>query len=521
MPQVLSAEGRELRQLKGDCQALIKTHLIKATHQIRELRVIKLDLQGRRIGLTAPQLQLMQSLVGGNRHWGIGGTERFRKATQQVTRIGNHRGEESLQMLPLPFEVGVTGQAHAEASDNPDRSGILARREIRKTFHHQAATGLLVTAGEFHGRHKESNSRIQQARAQTLEPTGTGTEAHRLHQLPAQGNALDGIQQALNTPTAGVEALLHQLTQTSAEQVPALLVELRRFSRGEQGAQHWIETLRQGIENADEGVGFLGLENSPPGVAAEGIAAAPLPQFDPIGEEVRESHLLTEPNHRLPAVEVEGFGAEQHQIQTLDTPTGEGSLQGGWSIGHGCDTASCGADSSTMTALDLRQLVREIPDFPKPGILFRDITPLMRQASAWQEVMRQLGSVCDQLQPDLIVGIESRGFIVGTALATARQIGFSPVRKPGKLPGQVIGVDYSLEYGTDRLEILPDGFEQRPRVLIVDDLLATGGTAGACAELVNRVGGELCGFAFVVELSDLGGKNKLPAEVPVESLIVY
>ena len=174
-----------------------------------------------------------------------------------------------------------------------------------------------------------------------------------------------------------------------------------------------------------------------------------------------------------------------------------------------------------MTALDLRQLVREIPDFPKPGILFRDITPLMRQASAWQEVMRQLGAVCDQLQPDLIVGIESRGFIVGTALATARQIGFSPVRKPGKLPGQVIGGDYSLEYGTDRLEILPDGFEQRPRVLIVDDLLATGGTAGACAELVNRVGGNLCGFAFVVELSDLGGKSKLPAEVPVESLIVY
>ena len=174
-----------------------------------------------------------------------------------------------------------------------------------------------------------------------------------------------------------------------------------------------------------------------------------------------------------------------------------------------------------MPAIDLRQLVRDIPDFPKPGILFRDITPLMRSPVAWQEVMRQLGAVCERLQPDLIVGIESRGFIVGTALATAQGIGFSPVRKPGKLPGQVIGVDYSLEYGTDRLEIIADGFEHQPRVLIVDDLLATGGTAGACADLVRQVGGELCGFAFVVELADLAGKSRLPEAVPVESLIVY
>jgi adenine phosphoribosyltransferase len=174
-----------------------------------------------------------------------------------------------------------------------------------------------------------------------------------------------------------------------------------------------------------------------------------------------------------------------------------------------------------MPAIDLRQHVRDIPDFPKPGILFRDITPLMRSPSAWQEVMRQMGAVCERLQPDLIVGIESRGFIVGTALATAQGIGFSPVRKPGKLPGTVIGVDYSLEYGSDRLEILPDGFEQRPRVLIVDDLLATGGTAAACSELVAAVGGELCGFAFIVELADLGGKTKLPETVPVESLIIY
>ena len=174
-----------------------------------------------------------------------------------------------------------------------------------------------------------------------------------------------------------------------------------------------------------------------------------------------------------------------------------------------------------MPAIDLREHVRAIPDFPKPGILFRDISPLMRSPSAWQEVMRQMGAVCERLQPDLIVGIESRGFIVGTALATAQGIGFSPVRKPGKLPGTVIGVDYSLEYGSDRLEILPDGFEQRPRVLIVDDLLATGGTAAACSELVQRVGGELCGFSFIVELADLGGQAKLPSGVPIDSLLVY
>ncbi|MEB3165359.1 MAG: adenine phosphoribosyltransferase [Cyanobacteriota bacterium] len=170
---------------------------------------------------------------------------------------------------------------------------------------------------------------------------------------------------------------------------------------------------------------------------------------------------------------------------------------------------------------DLRRWVRDVPDFPKPGILFRDLTPLMRDPAGWQETVRQLGAIANALQPDLIVGIESRGFIVGTSLATALGLGFVPVRKPGKLPGAVHGVDYSLEYGTDRLEIHADGFEDRPRVLIVDDLLATGGTAAACAELVSRAGGELCGFSFVVELTDLEGRSRLPESVPVESLILY
>lgn len=118
-----------------------------------------------------------------------------------------------------------------------------------------------------------------------------------------------------------------------------------------------------------------------------------------------------------------------------------------------------------LRELDLRQLVRDVPDFPKPGILFRDLTPLMRDPEGWQEVIRQLSSLCERVQPDLIVGIESRGFIVGTALATAVRLGFVPVRKPGKLPGAVTGVDYALEYGTDRLEIGSDALEGAKRCL--------------------------------------------------------
>ncbi|MFQ6538124.1 MULTISPECIES: adenine phosphoribosyltransferase [Aphanothece] len=171
--------------------------------------------------------------------------------------------------------------------------------------------------------------------------------------------------------------------------------------------------------------------------------------------------------------------------------------------------------------MDLRQLVRDVPDFPKPGILFRDLTPLMRDPRSWQEVIRQLEEVCERLQPDLIVGIESRGFIVGMALATQVALGFVPVRKPGKLPGSVTGVDYALEYGTDRLEIISDALEGGPRVMVVDDLLATGGTAAACAELVEAAGGKLCGFGFVAELAALEGRRRLPEEHPVESLIIY
>jgi adenine phosphoribosyltransferase len=285
----------------------------------------------------------------------------------------------------------------------------------------------------------------------------------------------------------------------------------------------------------------------------------------------------------------------------------------------------------STSSIDLRQLVREIPDFPKPGILFRDLTPLMRDIDVWQEVIRRLSDQCEPLQPDLIVGIESRGFIVGMALSMAMGLGFVPIRKPGKLPGLLHRVDYELEYGSDRLEIQRDAFvtittsattidegqvltttvnttgiaagtslhynlsgkgidaadfasgrltgqetvgsdgsfrlshtiandesSEGPevleirifadsdhihqlgatatvtindtstspacagrRVLVVDDLLATGGTAAAAGELVTVAGGSLCGFAFVIELAGLNGRQKLPAGVPVESLIIY
>jgi adenine phosphoribosyltransferase len=169
----------------------------------------------------------------------------------------------------------------------------------------------------------------------------------------------------------------------------------------------------------------------------------------------------------------------------------------------------------------LRALVRDVPNFPKPGILFRDLTPLMRDPQAWRLVIEGLADRVESHRPDLIVGIEARGFLVGNALAFATNKGFVPVRKPGKLPGLVEGIDYSLEYGSDRLEIQQGALAGAPRVLIVDDLLATGGTAAACAALVKKAGGNVCGYGFVAELTELSGRTRLPDNQPVESLISY
>ena len=171
--------------------------------------------------------------------------------------------------------------------------------------------------------------------------------------------------------------------------------------------------------------------------------------------------------------------------------------------------------------LDLQPFIRAIPDFPKPGILFRDINPLLRSPDAMAEVLNRLGKVCDDLKPDLIAGIESRGFIIGMPLALQQGLGFIPVRKPGKLPGAVIGLDYALEYGSDRLEIQADACAEEQRVLVVDDLLATGGTAAATGRLVAQAGGTVVGYAVVIELLGLNGRRQLPGDAQLTSVLSY
>ena len=169
--------------------------------------------------------------------------------------------------------------------------------------------------------------------------------------------------------------------------------------------------------------------------------------------------------------------------------------------------------------MNLEELVSSYPNFPKKGILFRDMSPILRSPEAMTSMLNQLGDFSDRLMPDYIVGIESRGFIIGTALATRQRMGFIPIRKKGKLPGKVNGVDYTLEYGKDRLEIQSDILKNQ-KVLLVDDLLATGGTVDAASKLINKVGGRLVGCAFVIELLGLNGRDNIP-NVPIKSLISY
>ncbi|NEN87738.1 MAG: adenine phosphoribosyltransferase [Okeania sp. SIO3H1] len=170
--------------------------------------------------------------------------------------------------------------------------------------------------------------------------------------------------------------------------------------------------------------------------------------------------------------------------------------------------------------MDLKNLIREIPDFPKPGILFRDITTLLSDPEGLRYTIDILAEKCSEFKPNYIVGMESRGFIFGTPLAYKLNVGFVPVRKPGKLPAAVYSVTYDLEYGQDTLEMHQDAMAVGSRVLVIDDLLATGGTAAATAQLTEKANCELVGFGFVIELKDLGGRQKLP-EVPIVSLIEY
>lgn len=170
---------------------------------------------------------------------------------------------------------------------------------------------------------------------------------------------------------------------------------------------------------------------------------------------------------------------------------------------------------------DLKSMIRSVPDFPKPGIVFRDITTLLCDSHGLQTVVHQLRDVFADRGIDYVVGTESRGFIFGSPLAYCLGAGFVPVRKPGKLPAATYHAEYELEYGSDRLEIHCDAFAAGARVAIVDDLIATGGTAAATAQLVERAGAELCGFGFLIELTFLDGRKNLPAGIPVHSLVAY
>ncbi len=158
--------------------------------------------------------------------------------------------------------------------------------------------------------------------------------------------------------------------------------------------------------------------------------------------------------------------------------------------------------------LDLRQFIRDVPDFPKRGILFKDITPLLANPSALALAVEMLCNPFRGAGIQAVIGAESRGFIFGTAIAQALSCGFVPVRKPGKLPYQKIALTYDLEYGQDSLEIHKDAIKPGAKCLLVDDLLATGGTMKACCDLVETLGGQICGIAVLIELSSLNGRQR-------------
>jgi adenine phosphoribosyltransferase len=171
-------------------------------------------------------------------------------------------------------------------------------------------------------------------------------------------------------------------------------------------------------------------------------------------------------------------------------------------------------------SVDIESFVRDIPDFPKPGIVFKDITPVLASAQALDAAVTQLAEPVRALDVDVVVGAEARGFLLGAALARELGAGFVLARKPGKLPHETVRAEYLLEYGTDALELHTDAVAQGARVLVHDDLLATGGTARALCELVEQLGGTVVGCSFLIELGFLGGRQKL-AGYDVRSILRY
>lgn len=176
--------------------------------------------------------------------------------------------------------------------------------------------------------------------------------------------------------------------------------------------------------------------------------------------------------------------------------------------------------SSFAVAGELRKLIRDVPDFPKPGIVFKDVTPLLADPAGLSMAVEMLTQPYRAAHVDLVIGAESRGFIFGTAVARNLSAGFVPIRKPGKLPRRTCSAEYALEYGTDALEIHEDAIPRGARVLMIDDLLATGGTMAACCRLVESLKGQIVGIAFLIELGFLNGRSKL-GSYPVHCVIRY
>mgnify|MGYP000967682707 CR=1 FL=1 len=170
--------------------------------------------------------------------------------------------------------------------------------------------------------------------------------------------------------------------------------------------------------------------------------------------------------------------------------------------------------------MNFKDYIRVIPDFPQPGIRFKDITTLLKDGEAYRAAIGALREAVEGMKPDVVAGPEARGFVIGAPLALALGVGFVPIRKSGKLPGETVEASYDLEYGKDKLAVHKDAISPGQRVLIADDLLATGGTIATASQLIRQLGGEIVGASFLIELSYLNGREKLPG-IDIHSLVTY